>query len=158
MALTEAQRVDIRRHLGYGVIGNLPLGGSFISYRFFVEQGLLEFRINALSPSEEAVLVGSATQPVVGVPLNPNFQDPDNDNVYDGYLNICNVLEGKIATASGNLDTDKAGMWTARKEEIAQRMWLYNIWCRRMAQYLYLPMGAGTPTMRTAPMPGRLIN
>lgn len=156
--LTEAQKIDVRRHLGYGPKGNVPTGGSFISYRFFVEQGLLEFRLDALSTAEETVLIGSGVQPVTGTPIFPNFQDPDNDNVYDGYVNICNVLEGKIAQSSGNLDTDAAGLWKARKEEIAQRTFLYNIWCRRMGQYLYLPMGGGDPRVRTSPAVGRLLN
>src|SRR5204863_2356685 len=120
MALTDAQKTGIRRHLGFGPVGK-PLGGggSFISHRFFVTQGQLEFRMDNLSVTEEAVLVGTGSQVS---PISPNFTDDDTGTIYDGYLPICDVLEGKVFQASGNLDTDKAGEWTARKEEIAHRI------------------------------------
>src|SRR5882724_6935529 len=156
MALTEAQRADARRHIGYGPVGAPQAGGgSFISYRFFVQQGLMEFRLSNLSVSEEALLVGTGSQVS---PIFPNFTDDDTGTVYDGYLAICNVLEGKVAQASGNLDTDKAGEWTARKEEISHRVMLYNLWCRRLAQFLYIPLGSGSPLARTAANKGFMVN
>jgi hypothetical protein len=148
MALTELQRANVRRHLGYGPVGNLPNQASFSGYRFFVQQGLMEFRLSNLSASEELILLGATGSPNPPSPVSPNYTDLDDTNVYDGYLQICNRLEGVVATATGNLDTDKAGDWTARKQEIPHRIYLYNIWCQRMAQFLYIPMGRGTPTAR----------
>lgn len=138
--LTELQKADVRRHLQFGPVGDKTAlnGGSFISYRFFVEQGLLEFRLNNLSQVEEQILLGSGDS---AHPVNPNYLDPDTDIVVDGFLPICNILEGKIATATDNLDTVKAGEWTARPDEVAVRVGLHRLWCEKMAQFLYLPMG-----------------
>lgn len=136
MALTETQKADVRRHMGFGPEGNLALGGSsFIGYRFFTKYGQLEYRLNNLKTEEETILVGTGNQPPL-VPINPNFTDPSTDIVYDGYLRVCNFLEGQIATVTDNLDIEKAGDYTARKTEMVDRVKLYRWWCARMAQYL----------------------
>lgn len=155
MAFSEIVKTRIRFHLGYGPLGNLPNGASFSGYRFFVEQGLLEFRMLNLSATEESVIVGTGSQVS---PIFPNFTDPDDDKVYDGYLPICDVLEGKVALASGDLDTSRAGEWYARPDEIEARVRLYNYWCRKLAQALYLPIGGGDPRHRTAPPRGFMVN
>lgn len=66
MALTIQTKVNIRRHLGYPLAGLeqiSPAGGTLASannaYRFFQSYGQLEYRMNQLAPSEEAVLTGS---------------------------------------------------------------------------------------------------
>ena len=68
MAITDAQKVQIRRHMGYPVIGLMQqspggasLGSAAAGYRFFAAYGLMEWRLNNLQVSEEAALVGSAT-------------------------------------------------------------------------------------------------
>jgi hypothetical protein len=68
MPLNEAQKVNIRRHLGFPVAG-LPLvspsGGTLASgnmgYRFLQAYGQLEFRMNNISGPEEAALTGVPT-------------------------------------------------------------------------------------------------
>ena len=138
--LSLLQKADVRRHLGFGPVGTntAASGGSFIGYRFFVTQGLLEYRLNNLSIDEETILLGSGDSEH---PANPNYLDPDSQTVVDGYLAICNILEGKIATATDNLDTVRAGEWHARQDEVQARDNLYRYWCTKMAQYLYLPQG-----------------
>lgn len=138
MALTDAQKADVRRHLGFGPVGNDPTGGSFISYRFFVTQGQLEFRIDRLSAEEEVILVGSGNP---AAPANPFFKNPEDDSIIDGYLNICNFLEAQIALTTDNLDIKQAGDYHARQDEHTARARLYSWWCIRMAQFLYVALG-----------------
>ncbi len=66
--LSEQQKIEIRRHLGYPVTGNpitSPVGQTlshgFIGWRFHQVYGLLEWRMNNLQPFEEAILFGLAT-------------------------------------------------------------------------------------------------
>lgn len=77
MALSDITKVKIRDHLGYGVAGLpsiSPVGGSTaigqIGYRFFKAYGQLEYRLNNMSPNEEAMLTGAAVGAVgiLGVP------------------------------------------------------------------------------------------
>ena len=49
MALSDAERTDMRRHCGYPVVGGAQ-GAVFLQYT-----GLLEYRMTRLSLSEEAV-------------------------------------------------------------------------------------------------------
>ena len=70
--LSEQQKIEIRRHLGYPVVGNplvSPSGGTlasgFIGWRFHQVYGLLEWRMNNLQPFEEAILFGLATAGIV---------------------------------------------------------------------------------------------
>lgn len=135
MALTDTQKADVRRHLGFGPAGKDVAGNSFIGYRFFLVEGQLEYRLNNMRPEEELILVGTGNQPP-SLPSNPNFQDPSTDIVYDGYLRICNFLEGAIATVTDNLDIEKAGDYTAAKLEMPNRIKLYRYWCLRMASFL----------------------
>ena len=65
MPLTEEEKGDVRRHLGYPVAGLpvlSPSGGTLmagsIGYRFTQAYGQLEYRLNSLQPHEEARLMG----------------------------------------------------------------------------------------------------
>ena len=53
MALTSAEKTDIRRHCGYPAYGNA--GSGFSSWRYYQANGLLEYRMNHLSLSEVTV-------------------------------------------------------------------------------------------------------
>ena len=157
--LTEQQLTDIRRHLGFGPIGNqnspLLQGGTFVGYRYFQVQGQLEFRLINLSATEEIMLVGDSLNPN-SVNIYPNYLDPDLGVVINGYLNICNVLESKIGTATDNLDTTRGGEWIWNKDEVANRIGLYRYWCDRMAQALYVGQGhALSPSFKSH---GNLVN
>lgn len=59
---------------------------------------------------------------------------------YHGYLPILGALEGKIASSSDNLDTEKADVWTARKDEVEIREKLYRIWRQKLASFLSIPL------------------
>lgn len=154
MALSEKNKIDIRRHLGFGPVGDpsspLMQGGSFVGYRYFQVQGLLEFRILNMSAGEEDALRGSGDPDNPG---DPHFIDPETEKIIDGYITICNFLEGKIATSTDNLDIEKAGDYTARKDEVSARSGLYKLWVIKMAQFLYLPLGKSM-----VGMPGQLIS
>jgi hypothetical protein len=103
MALTDAQKTDVRRWLGYPVVDEYEpttLGEVTLSER-----------LDALSVHEETVLT-------------------------DTYLANLATLETAILSAGENLDTEIAGPWTARKDEIAQRSALFDRWRRDMAAFL----------------------
>src|ERR1700722_8606779 len=65
MPLIEQYKSDIRRYLGYPVVGlynQSPAGGSLANlnsgYRYFESYGQLEYRMNQLKPDEEARVTG----------------------------------------------------------------------------------------------------
>lgn len=67
MSISDAVKTDVRRHLGYPAAGlptASPSGGTFMrgyaGFRMTQAYGLLEWRLQALSPSEEAKLTGYA--------------------------------------------------------------------------------------------------
>jgi hypothetical protein len=135
MALQILTKVNIRRHLGYPLAGlttSSPAGGTLSSannaYRFFGSYGQLEFRMNQLAPSEEAVLTGSpygavgfnnANTPIVAgtvitVTLNsPQFSTNPVILTYtvqptDDLLIICGQLANQAAL---NTDFTAAGFY-----------------------------------------------
>lgn len=82
MPLTDAQKVQVRRHLKYDVIGLMvqsPGGGSLgnaaAGYRYFTAYGRMEWRLNNLQTSEEAALLGTATGGISMVGPQPNPGD-----------------------------------------------------------------------------------
>lgn len=119
MALTDQERVDIRRFCGYPMFGGTP--SSFQSYRFFQAYGTLEYRMTNLSPAEETTL---RTTYLTGT-----------NNLYQ--------LEQGVTSASDNLDTDQAAVWTHNKDEVRDRMRLYNMWRRELCAFLGIPAGPG---------------
>jgi hypothetical protein len=64
---------------------------------------------------------------------------------YWGYLGILDVLEMAVASASDDLDTNKADVWTARHDEIAQRETLYKNWRYRLSHFLDVPLWENVP-------------
>jgi hypothetical protein len=117
MAFTDQERVDIRRFCGYPLFGGTPQ--SFQSYRFFQSYGTLEYRLTNLSAEEETTL---RTTYLTG----PN-------NLY--------TLEQAITGATANLDTDAAAVWTHNKNEVRDRVRLFNYSCRRLMRFLGVPPG-----------------
>jgi len=120
--LSDAEKVDIRRFCGYPAYGAAPAGMQ--SWRYFQVYGLLEFRLNNLSTSEIAVT--------------------------RRYLGSLTSLEVAIPATSENLDTDQASMWTRNKDELTDRMRLFNDWRRRLCGFLGIAGGpdlAGNTTM-----------
>lgn len=93
MALAEIYKVRIRKHLRYGVAGLYkisPAGGTFavgqIGYRFFQAYGNLEYRMNNMSPVEEALITGLAIGSVAYIGQNPAAGDQFTLNLSGGGL------------------------------------------------------------------------
>lgn len=114
MALTDAQRVDLRRHCGYEVFGNSP--DQFFGYRYFQHYGTLEYRASNLSTAEEAVVVDKYLTPLAG-------------------------LETAILSTSDNLDTAKAAVWEHNPNEQRDRDRLFDAWRRRLCGFMGVPAG-----------------
>lgn len=111
--LTEAEKVDIRRYCGYPAYGGSPNGMQ--SWRYFQIYGVLEFRIANLSAAETVVV--------------------------RRYLANLTTLELAVPAASENLDTNQASMWTRNKEEVNDRISLFDEWRRRLGGFLGVPTG-----------------
>ena len=114
-AFTDAQKTDIRRYCGYPAYGAGPAG--FQGWRFFQAYGLLEFRLNNLSPAEARVATN--------------------------YLATLVVLEGAVAEAGSRLDTSEAAVWTRNPYEVRERVGLFDDWRRRLCAFLGVPSGPG---------------
>lgn len=117
MAFTDQERVDIRRFCGYPLFGGTPQ--SFQSYRFFQAYGTLEYRLTNLSSDEETTLRALYL-------TGPN-------NLY--------TLEQAIIGATANLDTDQAAVWTHNKNEVRDRLRLFDGWRKRLCDFLGVPPG-----------------
>ena len=113
--LVDADRVDVRRFCGYPAYGSGPAG--FQSWRFFQAFGLLEYRLSNLGQSEVVVV--------------------------QGYLATLRQLETGVVGAAGNLDTDKASIWTHNRDEVRDRTLLLDDWRRRLCAFMGLPPGPG---------------
>ncbi len=113
MAFSEQERTDIRRYCGFPAYGAGAAG--FQNWRFYQVYGLLEFRLNYLSGSEEAVV--------------------------RQYLGTLAQLEAAIPLAGSNLDTAAASVWTHNANELRDRTRLFDDWRRRLCGFLGLPPG-----------------
>ena len=112
-ALTDAQKVDVRRFCGYPAFGSGADGNA--GWRFYQAYVALEYRMANLSVSEVAVAANML------VTLN-GFE---------------NSLEGSV----GDLDTDAAGPWTRNKDEVKDRAGLMSMWSRRLCAFFGVPPG-----------------
>ena len=110
---SDAEKTDIRRFCGYPAYGAGPWG--FQGWRFFQAYGLLEYRMNNLSPAEETVC--------------------------RTYLGTLRGLEFAVPQASQNLDTDQAAVWSRNQDEVRDRFSLLDEWRRRLCSFLGLPPG-----------------
>ena len=117
MAFSEAEKTDIRRFCGYPAHG---VGGLLQGWRFYQVCGLLEYRLQYLSGSEEAVV--------------------------RSYLTTLSALERAVVEASGNLDTDQAAVWTHNRDEVRDRVRLFDDWRRRLAGFMGVPPGPALGT------------
>lgn len=113
MAFSDPEKTDIRRYCGYPAYGAAPSG--FENWRFFQAYGLLEFRMNNLSAAEEAVV--------------------------RRYLGTLTVLEHAVPRAGDNLDTDQAAVWTRNRDELRDRMKLFDDWRHRLCGFFGIPPG-----------------
>jgi hypothetical protein len=111
--LSESERVDVRRFCGYPAYGAPPDGTQ--SWRFFQVYGLLEFRMTNLSVPEIAVV--------------------------RRYLATLHSLELAVPGVSDNLDTDQATTWARNKDELTDRLRLFDGWRRRLCGFIGVPSG-----------------
>jgi hypothetical protein len=124
MALTDAQMTDVRRWMGYPLAGtSMPItDDQDLAYgQFGLVTMSLHKRLTTLSSSEEAVLTAT-------------------------FLTNLATLETAIVTASANLGTDAAAVWTRNKNEVGDRSALFNKWRRDMCAFLGFPPG---PSLQT---------
>lgn len=113
MAFLENQLVDIRRFCGYPVYG---IGASgFQGWRFFQAYGLLEYRMQNLTPEEAAVVLNYLTQ------------------LYS--------LESAVTGVTARLDTAQASVWTRNPQELRERVRLFDDWRRRLCGFMGVPPG-----------------
>jgi hypothetical protein len=115
MALSDAEKTDVRRYCGYPIWGRTQI--ILIASATYQSRGLLEYRMNNLTAAEETVL--------------------------RRYLSTLAVLEAAIPRAADNLDTDQAAIWTRNRSEPEDRLKLFDTWCRRVCQFLGITPGRG---------------
>ncbi len=113
-SFVEADKVDVRRFCWYPAYGAGASG--FQGWRFFQAYGLLEYRLNNMSPEEVAVVQAT-------------------------YLANLRALEVAVVAAAANLTTDVAGPWTHNKTEVAERSALFDAWRVRLCGFVGIPPG-----------------
>jgi len=118
MAFTEQYRVDIRKHCGFAMFGNIAT--QAFGYRYFQHYGTLEFRVSNASVEEEAIITK--------------------------YVDTLNVLEDAIVGSSDNLDTNKAAVWDHNPREVANREGLYLSFRLKLCAFLGISPGPGIKT------------
>ena len=111
--LSETEKTDSRRYLGYPVQGAGNSGN--MGWQFFQAFGAMEWRLENLSGSEESVL--------------------------RHYLGTLATLEQAIPGAGGGLDTGSAAGWVRNPAELSERIRLFDDWRRRFALFLGVPVG-----------------
>lgn len=119
MALTTAQMTDIRRFMGYSLVGTtMPIGpnNDLVYGRFGMVTMSLYTRLTTLTADEEAVLTAT-------------------------YLANLGPLESAIFGAGANLDTDVAAIWTHNKSEVRDRTALFNQVRRALCEFIGFPPG-----------------
>jgi hypothetical protein len=112
-ALTNDEKVDVRRFCGYSLYGNSTSG--FLGYLFFQAEGFLEYRLLNCSPSEAQRI--------------------------RQHLAILYTLELAVPGAGANLDTDVAAVWTRNRSEVRDRQRLFDDERVRLCGFLGVPVG-----------------
>ena len=111
--LSEGEKTDARRYLGYPVHGADPAGN--MGWQFYQAYGAMEWRLVNLSSSEEGVL--------------------------RQFLGTLATLELAIPGSGPGLDTEQAAGWVRNPAEVAERVRLFDDWRRRFCGFLGLPPG-----------------
>jgi hypothetical protein len=110
---SDTDLTDIRRYCGYPVLGTGVIVFPFPWW--FKYYQALQVRLQNLTSTEAAVV--------------------------QTYLTQLRGLESAVPGAGANLDTDKADVWTHNKQEVADRVDLYNRWRLELCGILGLPPG-----------------
>lgn len=120
MALTDTQRLDVRRWLGWPAL--LVAGqGDYVLAQAGLSTITLEARLDALTAAEEEFVTTRLTQ-------------------------IQSLDDGVLASADG-MDTSEAGPWIANPLEVPQRVALRDRWRRDLADFLGVDPG---PNLRSS--------
>jgi len=72
-----------------------------------------------------------------------NLATAEETLVRETYLVNCATLEAAIVSASANLDTNKAAVWEHNRNEVQDRINLYNQYRMSLCQFLGIPAGPG---------------
>lgn len=113
--LTDPEKTDARRFMGYPVFGTNPSGT--MGWQFYQAAGLVEYRLNNLAGSEEDVL--------------------------RRYLFSLSALEISVPESGSALDTAEAGEWKRNPQEVIERSKLFDDWRFRLCAFLGVPPGPG---------------
>ena len=113
--LTDSEKTDARRFMGYPVFGN-SLSGN-MGWQFYQAAGLVEYRLSNLAATEEEVL--------------------------RRYLCSLAALEISVPEAASALDTSQAGEWVRNPREMAERSRLFDDWRYRLCAFIGVPPGPG---------------
>ncbi|KXU99241.1 hypothetical protein AD929_15710 [Gluconobacter potus] len=113
--LTADELVMCRKYMGYPALGGINSGEQ--SWRFFQQYGFNEWRFQNMAPAELAQIRQA--------------------------LGRCIALEEDIFGARGNLDTDKAAVWTRNANEARDRVSLYNYFRQQLCGFFGIPPGPG---------------
>ena len=119
--LNSLQKTDVRRFAGYPSLGDTIADDSRDFAYSWVSPGILqtlEHRLNNLRVDEESILITK-------------------------YINILNDLEDAVVSATDNLDTNAAAVWTHNKNEVADRENLFKRKRINMCQFLGIKPGNG---------------
>jgi hypothetical protein len=110
--LTDTQKTDARRFMGYGFAG---LNSSFSVYRFFEIDGLMEWRLSNCTDTEIAVIIA--------------------------LLATLNAQEQALFGSTANLTIDTVGPFKHNANEIRDRNALHNLTRRKLCGCFGLPAG-----------------
>src|SRR5271168_4130463 len=113
MALTAKQLVDVRRYMGYSLSGNT-------TSQFYREQVYSTLTYASLSLDYRLA----------------NLSAEEENTVTTYYLANLYLREAEIQGAAANLDTDVAAVWTHNKQEVSDRMGLFNQLRRDLCDFL----------------------
>ena len=113
--LSEAERTDARRYLGFPVYGTSASGNQ--GWQFYQSNGLAEYRLGNLSDAEEMVV--------------------------RQYLGTLAALERAIPEVGTCLDTESAAGWVRNPDELVERGRLFDDWRRRFCGFLGISPGPG---------------
>ena len=114
MALSDAEKVQIRKYCGYPMFGGIPVQN--FGWRYFTHYGTLEFFMINLSSLEET-------------------------EIRSNFLVKLPQLETDAFSVRDNLDTKQAAVWYWNTNEIKDRQKLYNYWRSLLCQFVGIPPG-----------------
>ncbi len=109
MAFTDAQKVQIRRYCGYPSFGSVPIPN--FAWRYSVQYGDLEFRMNNLSADEQNIVLTI-------------------------YLAKLPTIEDDIYQVRENIDTARAAVWYRNARELKERVELFDYWRKKLCDFI----------------------